>query len=443
MSTDRNRRSDALQVFQAALAAADSRAAVRRSLQLTDWLLIVDSTHIQLDNTSRMVTVGAGKASAQMAQVVEEILGERISAGLVSVKEGHGAATRMIEVREASHPLPDSRSLANGQAIIARVRGLSSQDVVLCLISGGGSALMEALGEGLSLEHLRTITGTLMHAGANIVELNCVRKHLSLIKGGQLARWAQPATVCSLILSDVVGDDLSSIASGPTCADPTTFADAIEVMRRFEVDRLSEAHDVNVYLERGVRGEVPDTPKPDDPLFGKVHNVIIGSNRLALEAAAQHARSLGYATELITAFLQGEAREVGKVLAAMAREKIVQGAQRLCLLAGGETTVTVRGNGQGGRNQELVLSAALALDGIDGVTVLSAATDGGDGSSDAAGAMADGRTLRRARAAGLNAQHMLDQNDSHHFFQALNDQVVSGPTGTNVNDVVIMIIDST
>lgn len=435
-------RADALQIFRAALAAADAQQAVRRNLSMEGDRLLVGQTQIQLRDRARSVVVGAGKASARMTQAIEAMLGERVSGGLVSVKDGHSAPTCWIEIHEAGHPLPDERSLRNGRAIIERVGGLGADDVVLCLISGGGSALMEALGGGLTLSHLRTVTSELMHAGANIVELNCVRKHLSLIKGGQLARWAQPAAVCALILSDVVGDDLSTIASGPTCPDPTTFGDALEIIQRFGVGQSSEAREVVDYLERGARGEFAETPKASDPLFARVHNHIIGSNRLAVEAAAREARARGYRTEIITTFMQGEARETAKLLVAIAREKRAQGAARLCLLAGGETTVTVRGQGQGGRNQELALSAAIELEGIAGVTLLSAATDGGDGSSDAAGAIVDGETLRRARAVGLRAQPMLDQNDSHRFFAALGDQVITGPTFTNVNDLVIILIES-
>ncbi|MEP7200770.1 MAG: glycerate kinase [Chloroflexota bacterium] len=436
-------RADVMQIFHAALEAADSREAVRRNLRMDADGLHVGDRRIPLPDGARLVVVGAGKGSARMAQAVEETLGDPIRRGFISVKDGHRAPTKQIVVREAGHPLPDERSLTNGQAIIEQVRGLSPHDVALCLLSGGGSALLENLGEGLTLEDLRTITKVLMHGGANIVELNCVRKHLSLLKGGQLARWAQPATVCALILSDVVGDDLSAIASGPTCPDPTTFADALAIVQRYapgtaHEQRLSE---VARYLARGARGEIAETPKSSDPLFANVHNLIIGSNRLAIEAASRTAASLGYATEIVTTFMQGEAREVGKLLAAMARERIARGEQRVCLLAGGETTVTVRGNGRGGRNQELALGAAIALDGVACITLLSAATDGGDGASDAAGAIIDGATLARAQAVGLNAQRVLADNDSHHFFVALGDQIVTGPTLTNVNDVVVMLIE--
>ena len=437
--------SHARQIFRAALAAADAAAAVRRNLQWQGDALQVGATRFPLEPSSRISVVGAGKASARMAQTVEDILGARIHHGFISVKDGHGAPTRYTTIHEAGHPLPDERSLANGRHILTQVHGLAPHDLALCLISGGGSALMELLGEGLTLDHLRTITRAVMLGGANIVELNCVRKHLSRLKGGQLARAAQPARLCALILSDVVGDDLSAIASGPTCPDATTFADALDVVRRYAW-RGNPSDDAPLaplihYLERGERGELPDTPKPDDPLFLQVYNLVIGNNRMAVEAAAQQARALGYQTEIITTFMQGEAREAGKLLAAIARERVTQGARKLCLLAGGETTVSVSGKGKGGRNQELALAAAIALEGLAGVTLLSAATDGGDGSSDAAGALVDADTLARARAKDLRAQRMLDDNDSHSFFAALGAQVVTGPTFTNVNDVVVMVVE--
>jgi glycerate-2-kinase len=432
------------QIFQAALAAADAPAAVRRNLHLAGSTLFIGTERIALMPQSKLIVVGAGKASARMAQAVENILGERITRGLISVKDGHVAPTRTITMREASHPLPDARSLANGRAIIEQVHGLSADDVVLCLLSGGGSALLETLGENLTLEQLRTTTSAVMLGGANIVELNAIRKHLSLIKGGQLARWAQPGHVCSLILSDVVGDDLSAIASGPTSPDPTTFADALDVLQHYTTNATTDEQtaliNVRTYLERGARGELPETPKPHDEFFRHVHNVLVGSNRIAIEAAEQQAQQLGYQTELITTFMQGEAREVGKVLAAIARERVAQGAHQLCLLAGGETTVNVRGPGRGGRNQELALALALALAGLEGVTGLCAATDGGDGNSEAAGAMIDASTLARAHAMGWRAARSLDDNDSHHFFAALSDQVITGPTFTNVNDLVIILI---
>ncbi|MBI5879820.1 MAG: DUF4147 domain-containing protein [Chloroflexi bacterium] len=442
MVTPMTSTSDARAIFDAALAAADSYAAVSRSLRLDGDTLVVGPHRLALPADGRIFVVGAGKASARMTRAAEAALGSRIAGGVIAVKDGHLVPTGRVEVRAAGHPLPDARSLAAGQAMLDQVSNRSARDVVLCLLSGGGSALMEALGDGLSLDDLRAVTRGIMLGGATIVELNAVRKHLSLLKGGQLARRARPARVAALILSDVVGDDLSSIASGPTTADPSTFSDALDIVRRYGLDQQPDAKAVTRYLTRGAAGELPDTPKPGDPLFDGVCNVVVGSNRLAIDAAAAHAASLGYHTEVLTTYLQGEAREAGRVLAGIARERTERRAsgERWCLLAGGETTVTVRGRGRGGRNHEMALAAALALDGVPGVTMLCAATDGGDGTSDAAGAICDGETLRRARARGLRAQAMLDDNDSHAFFAALDGQVQPGPTLTNVNDVAIMLV---
>ncbi|MBI3732195.1 MAG: glycerate kinase [Chloroflexi bacterium] len=434
-------RKHATQIFQAALASADAHAAVFRNLAFDGASLTIGKVSAPLASHARVVVIGAGKASARMGLAVEEMLGSRINGGLISVKDGHGVSTRFIQVREAGHPLPDARSLANGRAILQSLNGLTAHDVVLCLISGGGSALMEVLADGLTLSNVRAVTDTVMRAGADISDLNCVRKHLSLLKGGQLARAAQPAAIFSLILSDVVGNDLSAIASGPTCPDPTTFADALQVISRCDHGGIPAMKPVIGHLERGARGELSETPKPDEPFWNNVRNLIIGSNEIAIEAAAREARALGYTTEIATLAMQGEAREVGRTLAELACRRRAEGAHQLCLLAGGETTVTVRGLGIGGRNQELTLASALALDGTNDVTLLSAATDGGDGSSDAAGAVVNGATIRRGSSIGLDAQVMLEQNDSHHFFRALGDQVITGPTLTNVNDVVMILIE--
>jgi glycerate 2-kinase len=430
---------DARRIFQAALNAADSAAVVERNLRIEDNHLVAGNSDVPLHSAARLVVVGAGKAGGRMAQAAERMLGTRISHGFISVKDGHVTRTQIISVESAGHPLPDARSLANGGSILLQVRDLAVDDIVLCLFSGGGSALMEVLGGGLTLEELRLTTRALMYAGADIVELNCVRKHISLVKGGQLARLAQPARVCTLLLSDVVGDDPSAIASGPTAPDPTTFTDAASILERFAVHNAEGVRPVYDYLRRCARKGAADTPKPRDPLFERVSNTIVGTNRMALEAAAREATALHYRPEILTSYLQGEASEIGKLLGGISRERRERGTRRRCLLMGGETTVTVRGSGRGGRNQELALSAALSLKGLEGVTLLSAATDGGDGSSDAAGALVDGQTIYRATERSLNARAALAANDSHSFFAALGDQIVTGPTLTNVNDIVVIL----
>jgi hydroxypyruvate reductase len=327
--------------------------------------------------------------------------------------------------------------------LVKLVEGAGLDDLVVCLISGGGSALLTLPAGGITLQDVQVVTGLLLRAGATINELNAVRKHMSGVSGGQLARVAAPARVLSLILSDVTGSPLDTIASGPTVPDPTTFADALTVLERYGV---MERVPVSVLdrLERGVAGEVAETPKPGDPLFRKVTNLLVASNVLAVEAAAGKARTLGFNTSIVSTYLEGEARVVGQVLAGMAREVVEYGRpleRPACLLFGGETTVTVRGQGIGGRNTELALSAALALDGLGaGVVVASLATDGGDGVSPSAGGIVDGRTLVRGRAMGLDAQASLDNNDSYTYLAALGDAIMTGPTGTNVNDIMAVFV---
>lgn len=429
---------EAEQIYRAGLASVDPYRAIYSKLKLEDEYLVFEDLRVQLSDKSRIFAVGAGKAGAYMAQAVEDILQDRLSGGFISVKDGHAKPTTKIAIAEASHPQPDARSLANGERILSYCQQATAEDLVLCLISGGGSALMEVLPPEISLQDLRAATQILMHQGADIIALNTVRKHLSLIKGGQLARHAYPARVCSLILSDVVGDDLSAIASGVTVPDPTTFTDALAVLQRFD-PHLQVSASIWNYLQRGSL----ETPKPGDIIFDRVSNSMIANNSLAIASAAKEALKLGYQVEIMTYTLTGEARVVGREIAAMAlRTKQQQEVQKLCLLAGGETTVTVQGKGMGGRNQELALSAAIALKGTEGITLLSAATDGGDGNSDATGAIVNGSTVARARKLGLNALQMLDDNDSGTFFASLGDRLVTGTTFTNVNDLVIVLVDS-
>ncbi|MGQ9681178.1 MAG: glycerate kinase type-2 family protein [Anaerolineae bacterium] len=430
----------ALDVMAAALAAVEPGEAVRRHVHRQGSVLDVDGQRYDLDSYRRILVVGAGKASAAMAAAVEGLLGERISAGVVNVKDGYTLPLARVRLQEAGHPLPDARGLEGTEAILRLLRDLREDDLVLALLSGGGSALLTAPVEGVSLADLQETTDRLLCCGATIQELNAVRKHLSRVTGGQLARAAGRAAVISLIVSDVVGSPLDVIASGPTAPDATTFADALTVLARHGLsERVPRA--VMTCLREGERGQRPETPKVGDPVFARVQNVIVASNRLAAEAALARARALGLQALLLSTYIEGEAREVGRVVAGLAREEALHGAplQRpACLILGGETTVTVRGRGKGGRNQELALAAALALEGLTGVVVASLATDGSDGPTDAAGALADDTTLERARAAGLDPQKALAENDSYHFFAALGDLLVTGPTMTNVNDLMFV-----
>jgi len=379
---------------------------------------------------------GCGKASGAMAAAVERTLGRRITEGLVVVKDGYTVPTARVILREAGHPVPDARGQAAAEEIVRRVRPAGADDAVLFLVSGGGSALTPAPVRPITLAEKQETTRLLLGAGATINELNAVRKHVSLFKGGQLARAAAPATLISLILSDVIGDPLDVIASGPTAPDPTTFADALAVLERRGVGYLVP-NAVRARLEAGARGEVEETPKPGDPAFERVTNVVIGNNALVVDAAAAEARRLGYRAEVLTRSLQGEAREVALELVARARAL----PPRSCLIAGGETTVTVRGRGRGGRCQEFALAAALQLRPDDRVVVLAAGTDGTDGPTDAAGGIADAETVTRGERAGQAALAALDDNGAYTFLSAADDLVVSGPTNTNLLDLYLLLRD--
>jgi hydroxypyruvate reductase len=376
-----------------------------------------------------------------MARGVEAALGGRITEGVVVVKEGHALALERIRVHEAGHPVPDERGMAGTEAVLELASRAGERDLVVCLFSGGGSALLVGPAQGVSLEDKQQVTRLLLACGATIHEINAVRKHLSRVKGGWLSRAAYPATVLTLVLSDVVGDDLDVIASGPTVPDTSTFRRAVGVLQGYGIwDRVPPG--ARRRLEQGMAGEAEETPKPRDPAFQRSHVVLVGTNLLSLLAAREEAQGLGYGTLILGAGMEGETRDVARVHAAMAREILSSGnplRPPACLLSGGETTVTLRGDGRGGRNQELALAAALGLDGMDHAVVLSAGTDGTDGPTDAAGALADGRTACRARALGLDPLAHLQQNDAYPFFQALGDLVITGPTRTNVMDVRIVL----
>lgn len=436
----RGQRAKAVQVLAEALRAVDPAEAVRRRLRLVGDDLFVGDVAYDLRRFRQVYVVGGGKASVAMAQAVEEVLGDRITAGLVNTKYGYTAPLRYVDVNEAGHPLPDDNGLRGGQRMLELVERAGDDALVICLISGGGSALLVSPVEGVSLGDKQELTNLLLRCGATINEMNALRKHLSRMKGGNLARLAYPARVVSLILSDVVGNPLDVIASGPTVPDTSTFAEAYGVLQRFGiVDEAPGA--VIAHLRRGLAGEIPDTPKPGDPAFERVQNVLVASNEIAAEAAVARARELGFNTLFLTNFIEGEAREVAKVMAALAREVARSGKpvpRPACLISGGETTVTVRGKGLGGRNQELCLAAALKIGGLPDVAIISLATDGSDGPTDASGAIADGHTLARAAARGLDPWAYLANNDSYHFFRQLDDLLITGPTNTNVNDLIFI-----
>jgi hydroxypyruvate reductase len=419
-----------------ALAAVEPAAAVRAYLRREGDCLLAAGGRYDLKSVQQIYVVAIGKAAVPMAMATAELAGEALTAGVVVTKVDHYDPTShlladRIVVVEAGHPVPDHNSVRGAQEIVTLLEGAGKDDLVLCLISGGGSALMSLPVEGMTLENLQALTGELLRCGATISEINTVRKHLSQVKGGHLARLASPASLLTLILSDVVGDPLDMIASGPTVPDPTTVEDAQYVLRRYG-DPMPELASL-----------LRETPKPRDPIFELVRHQVVGSNHQAALSAVDSARQLGFNALLLSTFIEGEAREVARVAAGLAKSVRMHRdplPAPACLVLGGETTVTVRGSGKGGRNQELALAAALALDGWPGLLLMALATDGGDGPTDAAGAVVTGDTISRARALGLDAYSSLANNDAYHFFDALEDLIRCGPTGTNVNDLLFILV---
>jgi glycerate 2-kinase len=420
-------RRHALAIFRAALAAADPAGAVER--HLSKW---------EASRFRNIYVIGAGKAGASMAQAAERVLGRRITGGLINVKYGHVARLRRIELNECGHPVPDERGVAGAARIAQIAADAQKDDAVVCLISGGGSALMPLPAAPITLEEKQSVTRLLLACGANIHEINAIRKHISSIKGGQLARLAAPAAVEALLLSDVIGDDLDVIGSGPTAPDASTFGGAAGILEKYGIYGKAPSS-VRERIEQGMRGEIAETPKPADPIFRRVRNTVVGSNRLALGAAERRARELGYRTLVLASEIQGETREIARMHAAIAREVVLAGKPvkaPACIITGGETTVTLKGGGLGGRNQEFVLAAAMDVAGLTNVVVFSAGTDGSDGPTDAAGAVADGDTVRR----NPEARQFLEDNNSYRYFESLGDLVITGPTNTNVMDVRIILV---
>jgi len=435
-------RNQALEIFQAALRAVDPVDAILRHLRIDGESLLIGERRLALSNFDRILVVGAGKADAPMAQAVESLLGERVSDGVIVVKDGHGLPLQHVKVNEASHPVPDERGLRGAEEILSLVRGAGERDLVICLISGGGSALLVAPAEGVTLKDKQSVTQLLLACGATIHEINTVRKHLSRVKGGGLARAAHPATLVSLILSDVIGDDLDAIASGPTVPDSTTFRQAEQVLKRYGIWDQAPGS-VRAYVEKGVNGAIEETPKPGDPSFQRDAWQLVGTNLQALMAASKEAERHGYRPLVLSGMMEGETREVAKAHAAVAKEVLNSEnpiAAPACILSGGETTVTLQGAGKGGRNTEFALASALALEGAENVVLLSGGTDGTDGPTDAAGAIADGETVPQAREKDLDPFDYLRRNDSYTFFEILDDLVITGPTRTNVMDVCVMLV---
>ena len=431
-----------LDSLESTLNAVDPKRIIKSRISLQNSVLKVNGYSFDLKRFKHVYVVGGGKASGSMAEALEQILSEHITDGFINIPRGTKHKTKVIKLHETSHPIPDETGVKGTRRILEIAEKAGENDLVICLISGGGSSLMPLPRGDISIVDKKKITEALLKCGATINEINTVRKHISDFKGGWLAKKAYPATVLNLILSDVIGDPLDFIASGPTVPDSTTFHEAVKILKKYELwNTVPES--IRKVLSDGEKGLIPETPKADDQVFKKVFTVVVGNNRFASLAACESLRSNGLNTLLLTSTLEGEARYVGTVLASIAREiSISQNpvSKPAGIVAGGETTVTVKGKGLGGRNQEIALSAALKLEGMNGVVLASLSTDGVDGPTDAAGAIVDGKTLERAANKGLNPEEFLAENNSYNFFSELGDLIFTGPTGTNVNDVSVIIV---
>jgi glycerate 2-kinase len=430
------------EIFQAGLDAVDPYSAVLRSVERRGEELLVAGKSYSLEDFERVWVIGAGKAGAPMAQAVEQVLGDRIEQGRVTVKYGHTLPLEKVEILEADHPVPDQNGIAATEQVMELARGAGEKDLVFCLISGGGSALLVCPAAGIGLPEIQSVTSELLSCGASIGEINALRKHLSQVKGGQLARLCAPATVITMILSDVVGDPLDVIASGPTVPDASTFSECMEIVERYGLAGKLPGPVMEI-LRKGKDGGLPENPQEGDPVFDRVQKEIVGNNLSAVLAASEKASALGYKPLILSTRMEGETKIVARVHADIFREVRDTGFPAeppLCILSGGETTVTLKGSGKGGRNMEFSLAAALHIRGKRDIYFLSGGTDGTDGPTDAAGAFADGSTVERAEAIGLNAESYLEENDSYTFFQKLGDLLITGPTKTNVMDLRVCIL---
>jgi len=437
----------ARKIFQAGLSAVDPYKAVHNRLVVKNDMLILGGElrkgrEYDLRRFRRVFVLGAGKASVPMAVACEEILQKRISKGVVVTRYGYSGPLKYIMALEAGHPVPDKAGLQAAQKILTLLKGSEADDLIIFLTSGGCSALSPLPVPPITLSEKKRLTNLLLKSGATIKEINAVRKHISMTKGGGLAKQAHPSTVINLILSDVVGDDLDVIGSGPFVPDSSTFQKAWDVLEKYNL-KAGLPESIIKHLRAGLEGKVQETSKPGQPCFYKVYNLIIGGNLVALKAAENKANSLGFKTLILSSQIQGEAGELAKFYAAIAKEILRSGhpsSPPLCILAGGEPTVTVRGKGLGGRNTELALSFAIEIQGLNGITFLSGGTDGTDGPTDAAGAIVSGSTYRKALKKGLKPEIYLTHNDSYTLFKETGGLVITGPTKTNVMDIHIMLI---
>ena len=433
-------RADALAIFYASVKAVDADNAVSRFVRVTRTAIEVAGQTYSLAKFRNIYVLGAGKAAVPMASALETLLSKRLSGGIVVAPYGYGHSKKLanVNVVEAAHPIPDSAGIEGARQIAAIARQATADDLIFFLLSGGGSSLLPYPVDGVTLEDKQSITWQLLRSGATIREINILRRHLSQIKGGKLAQLAYPARIVALIISDVVGDALQDIASGPTAPDPSRYAQCWKIIHKY---CLHEAipESVRTILNRGITGNFAETVKENDVAFTKVQNVIIASNRLATEAASLHAKSLGYQSSILSNSIEGESRDVARRQVAMFKNSLRERITPICCISGGETTVTVRGNGIGGRNQEFALASAIELVDRHRVVVLSAGTDGIDGPTDAAGAIIDGATVSRGRSQGYDVEKYMTRNDAYNFLRATGDLIVTGPTHTNVMDIQVML----
>jgi len=427
-------------IFLSAVESVKPDRLIFNSVHLSDSLLTIEDLVFDLNSIQNIYIVGVGKASALMGQAIEKILLNKITGGHILTKYGHGCALQKISLSEAGHPIPDDNGIRGTKKIVDIVNKAREQDLVICLISGGGSALLADCPAGSVLTDLTDLSSHLLNCGADIKEINTIRKHLSEVKGGNLARAAYPATLVSLILSDVIGDPVDVIASGPTTYDLSTFQNAYDSLKKYNlIDKISPT--LLKRLQEGLEGKIAENPKPGDPILSKTYNKIIGNNMIALKAAEKTALSNGYTTEIISDKMQGMTHEIIKTIIDISLEEQRKTNHPCCLLFGGEPTVKVNANGLGGRNQHIALEASLLLKGKKDLVFLSAGTDGSDGPTDAAGAVVDDHTYLYAENSGMPVEETLQNFDSYNFFKNTVGHIITGPTMTNVMDIMIVLIN--
>jgi glycerate 2-kinase len=434
-----NRRKAVLEIFLAGVESVKPDHLINRFMRLNMNILEIDDMAFDLSSIKNIYVVGAGKASAIMAKAVESILGSKITSGQIVTKYGHAVPLKFIGLTEAGHPVPDENGLKGTARILSIVDNAGVDDLVICLFSGGGSALLADVPEGCTLEEMKMLNDVLLKCGANINEMNCIRKHLSKVKGGQLSKAAYPARVISLILSDVIGDPLDVIASGPTAADPSTYSEAISIVNKYEIEsKLPEK--ILQFLKEGLENKHAETLKETDKVFLVTTNKIIGNNRSALQAARVKAEDLGFETQILTDKMAGDVSEVASfVFKTILSTKLEKPGRKVCLLMGGEPTLKVTGSGRGGRNQHLAIIIGELMKGQKGTTILSCGTDGTDGPTDAAGAVVDSFTLQNAIKLNLDIAQYIRNFDSYNFFKQEGGLIITGPTQTNVMDLIIIL----